>query len=101
MVCFSKQAKLSCSVTIMCSKQLKYETEFLKGCAGKVQHKNRLSAEYFLENKHSVTNSEIYTCDVCGFFHIGTIDNKNKTEIKNKNKPDNDQHKRKHKRFKY
>lgn len=101
MVCISKQSKFNYIVIVMKSKKVKYETEFLKGCAGKVQHKNKLSAEYFLENKHSVSNSEIYTCDVCGFFHIGTIDNKSKIEIKNKNKPDNDQHKKKHKRFKY
>ena len=85
----------------MQSKKLTDNNKFTKGCAGKVQHKNRLSAEYFLHSNHSSTNSDIYECDICGFLHIGTSENKNKIRIKTKRQPDNEHHKRKHKRFKY
>ncbi len=60
------------------------ETVFLKGCAGKVQHKTQLSAEFYLHNINSEKHAEIYNCTQCGFFHIGTIDkNKTKKPIRN------------------
>lgn len=72
---------------------------FLKGCAGKVQHKEWLAAQYALENNSS-PNAEIYTCRTCGYYHIGTRATEKKI-IRRYKQPDNEQHKRKHKRFKY
>jgi hypothetical protein len=85
---------------------------FIKGCAGKIQHKTYLSAEFYLDSLHSNSDADIYECSECGFFHIGTQSkNKKRTGSKNKkklliegngNKGNNkEQHKRKHKRFKY
>ena len=49
---------------------------FIKGCAGKVQHKSYLSAEFYLTTLHSGTDAGIYECSECGFFHIGTLGDK-------------------------
>lgn len=62
----------------------KYE-KYINGCAGKVQHKTRLSAEFYLENINSEKAADIYKCDSCGFFHIGTRKakkNKKKGKVK-------------------
>lgn len=74
--------------------------KYLHGCAGKVKHKSRLSAEYFINNRHSKEDAEIYQCEECGSFHIGSSRN-SKSKIKIKKSFDNEQHKNKHKRFKY
>lgn len=76
---------------------------FMKGCAGKTQHKTKLSANYFLQNEHSDGASEVYKCKICGRFHIGKS-KKNTREsktVKPKKRVNEEQHKRKHKRFKY
>lgn len=50
------------------------ERRYLFGCAGKVQHKTLISAEYALKHDSIIeTNSEIYECQFCGFMHIGTL----------------------------
>jgi uncharacterized Zn finger protein len=77
---------------------------FLHGCAGKTRHKSYLAAEYFLDNIHTDTGSEIYKCKNCNTFHIGTkpkFKNKTKTNISRKEKDEHQQHKLKHKKFKY
>lgn len=76
--------------------------DFMKGCAGKMQHKTRLSANYFLHNEHSDATAKVYKCKICSKFHIGG-DNKirEKKTIKPKKRVNEEQHKRKHKRFKY
>ncbi len=60
------------------------ERRYLFGCAGKVQHKTQISAEFALEHDHiSDSNSEIYSCPFCGFLHIGTLwEDKPKIKIK-------------------
>ena len=35
---------------------------FIKGCAGKVQHKSYLSAEFYLTTLHYGTDAGIYEC---------------------------------------
>lgn len=44
-----------------------------KTCLGKVKHKSRLAAEYYLDHIHKrgKYNLEIYNCPFCKFFHIG------------------------------
>lgn len=76
--------------------------EFLNGCAGKLKHKTWFAADYFLKNEHIDPLAQIYKCR-CGFFHIGgRKNNKGEKIIKHKKREVNDQqHKRKHKRFKY
>jgi hypothetical protein len=74
---------------------------FLRGCAGKTQHKTYLSADYFLENLHSNTDSEIYKCKACKFFHIGRSKQAKKGIKRTIKIKGNDEHKHKHKRFKY
>lgn len=77
---------------------------FLHGCAGKTKHKSYIAAKYFLDNVHTDTGSEIYKCKNCKQFHIGTIPkvkNKAKTNSTKKNKGEHQQHKKKHKKFKY
>ena len=76
--------------------------KFLKGCAGKLKHKTWFAADYFLKNEHADPAAQIYKCQ-CGFFHIGSRKNKKgKKIIKHKKRESNEQqHKRKHKRFKY
>lgn len=87
--------------------KLSISNSFIKGCAGKTQHKSRLSAEYYLENLHSKTDAGIYECVECGFFHIGTPNNLNNNSQKkyirklNTGKNNDQEHRRKHKRFKY
>lgn len=44
----------------------------MNGCAGKVQHKTYLSAEFYLENINSEKAADIYKCSSCSFYHIGT-----------------------------
>lgn len=73
---------------------------FMKACAGKVQHHNQLSAQYFLDTLHTKSYADIYKCSYCGFYHIGTSKEKPLVKIKIV-KNDDEQHKRKHKRFKY
>lgn len=73
--------------------------KYLHGCAGKVKHKSRLSAEYFINNRNSKEDAEIYKCE-CGGFHIGSSRD-SKSKVKIKKLFDNEQHKNKHKRFKY
>ncbi len=76
-------------------------SNFLKGCAGKQKHKNWLAADYFLKNEHADPGAEVYKCK-CGFFHIGSRKLKNGNKIvKYKKRENEQQHKRKHKRFKY
>jgi hypothetical protein len=76
-------------------------SDFMKGCAGKIKHKTWLAANYFLENEHSDPAAIIYECK-CGSFHIGSRKlNSGKKIIKHKKKGNEQQHKRKHKRFKY
>lgn len=62
----------------------KEERRYLFGCAGKVQHKNYIAAEYCLTTENlNDSNCEIYQCDFCGFFHIGTLfENKGKIKLK-------------------
>ena len=81
-------------------------TRFLKSCAGKVQHKTYLGAEYSLKNDTNNKNAQIYPCDQCGFFHIGTLVVNKSTKIKldHKKQKGNNEHKRKYKsvrKFKY
>jgi rubrerythrin len=46
---------------------------FKKSCAGKIQHKTLLSAQYSLQNNtRQDSHAEIYICDSCGAWHIGT-----------------------------
>lgn len=78
-----------------------YFERYLKGCAGKVQYKNLISAEFVLHNEHTISSADIYKCRDCGFLHIGTSGNKDKKPNQNRNKIDNEQHKHKHKKFKY
>lgn len=56
----------------------------MNSCAGKVQHKEYLSAEFYLQNINSEIGANIYKCDCCGFFHIGT--KKSKKQNKNRGK---------------
>lgn len=60
------------------------ERRYLFGCAGKVQHKTLISAEFALVHDHiNESNCEIYKCDFCGFHHIGTLwEDKGKHKIK-------------------
>lgn len=58
--------------------------KYLNGCAGKVQHKSYLSAEYYLNNINSEKEAEIYECTECGFFHLGTPKQNKSTKSKNK-----------------
>ena len=75
--------------------------DFMRGCAGKIKHTTWLSASYFLENEHSDPGARIYKCK-CGGFHIGSRKaNDGKKVIINKKKGNDQEHKRKHKRFKY
>lgn len=74
--------------------------KFIKGCAGKVQHKTYLSAEYAKGENRNASLSTIYKCKYCGFFHVGTS-KKEKRKLKIKPKGDGEEHKRKHRRFKY
>jgi hypothetical protein len=62
----------------------KDERRYLFGCAGKVQHKTQISAEFALtHDRISDSNSEIYKCQFCGFLHIGTLwEDKHKIKIK-------------------
>lgn len=81
-------------------------TRFIKSCAGKVQHKSFLGAEYALANNSNNKNAAIYTCKECGFFHIGTpAKNKSKkVKLDHKKQKGNNEHKRKYKsvkKFKY
>lgn len=76
--------------------------DFMKGCAGKMQHKTRLSANYFLEHEHSDGLSAVYKCKICGKFHIGTINTiTGKKTTKPKKRNNEEQHKNKHRKFKY
>jgi hypothetical protein len=76
------------------------DNKFMKGCAGKIKHTNWLAANYFLENEHADPAALIYKCK-CGSFHIGSRLNSGKKIIKHKKRENEQQHKRKHKRFKY
>lgn len=81
-------------------------TRFIKSCAGKVQHKTLLGAEYALKTNANDRNAQIYPCDQCGFFHIGTLANKKSKKIKldHKKQKGNNEHKRKYKsvrKFRY
>lgn len=60
------------------------ERRYLFGCAGKVQHKTLISAEFaLLQDQLIDSNSEIYECQFCGFRHIGTHwEDKAKIKIK-------------------
>lgn len=79
----------------------KKNDQYISGCAGKVQHKTRLSAEYYLENINSEKAADIYECTICGFFHIGTRKAKKSKKGKvNKSKLFNDG-KIKIRKFKY
>lgn len=76
-------------------------TRFLNGCAGKIQHKAYIAAEYALENNQQNKNASIYKCKECSFFHIGTIAKKKskKPRVKNVQKVNNE-HKKKYKTVK-
>lgn len=76
---------------------------FLKRCAGKIQHRTYLSAEYYYNENNSKPEAEIYHCDDCGFYHIGTLkkESKNLPPKKLKHKLDKDEHKPKIRKFKY
>lgn len=80
-------------------------TRFIKGCAGKVKHKEFLGADYALSENRQNKNAEVYKCKECGFFHIGTSANKKSKILKIDNKTKgNNEHKRKYKnvrKFKY
>jgi hypothetical protein len=77
----------------------------MKECAGKVQHKNKLSAEYALENSNTSKKANIYKCRICKFYHIGTLSkNKSKKIRLTKKAIDNNEHKKKYRKvrkFKY
>lgn len=50
------------------------DKRYLLGCAGKIQHKNYIAAEFVLnQDRANDTNSEIYLCPFCEFYHIGTL----------------------------
>lgn len=77
--------------------------QYIKGCAGKKQHQTLLAAEVYLDEKHHNTGAEIYNCQHCGFFHIGSPHGATK-KVNYKQKfygDDKYQHKNKFKRFKY
>lgn len=77
---------------------------FLSGCAGKTKYKSYLAVKYFLDNVHKKGASEIYKCKNCKKFHIGSnskTKNKARTNTSKKDTKEHQQHKSKHKRFKY
>ena len=77
---------------------------FLSGCAGKTKHKSYLAAKYFLDNVHTESGSQIYKCPNCKKFHIGKnskLKNKTRTNTSKKDTDEHQQHKNKHRRFKY
>ena len=81
-------------------------TRFIKSCAGKVAHKTLLGAEYALKHNTTDRNAQIYPCDECGCFHIGTMANKKskKQKLDRKKAKGNNEHKRKYKsvrKFRY
>jgi hypothetical protein len=80
----------------------KITTKFMNGCAGKVQHRTFLGAEYALDHNRQNKNADIYKCKECGFFHIGTQKkNKSKKRIRFKNPEKvNNEHKKKYKSVK-
>lgn len=74
---------------------------FIKSCAGKVQHKTILGAEYALSTNRNNKNATIYKCKECGFFHIGTpAKNKSKKLKLDYKQKGNNEHKRKYKSVK-
>jgi hypothetical protein len=77
---------------------------FIKKCAGKVKHKNMLSAEYVRDNNPQDKNANIYECE-CGYYHIGTLVRDKSTKPKRERKiKGNNEHKRKYKtvrKFRY
>lgn len=79
------------------------DNSFMRQCAGKVKHKNLISAEYALNNSTQYQNATIYKCRYCGEFHIGTrIDKKSKTVTKkSKGKNEYKRELRKVKKFRY
>lgn len=81
------------------------EVKYIKQCAGKIQHRTLLSATYYYNENNSKPDAEIYQCEFCGFFHIGTLKHKSKNpvpkKVKHKNDKDYGQHKNKLRRFKY
>lgn len=78
---------------------------FLKGCAGKVQHKTFLGAEASMMLHTQNRNATIYPCEECGFFHIGTPAKKKSKRVRqDKKQKANNEHKKKYKnvkKFKY
>lgn len=75
--------------------------DFLKSCAGKLKHKTWFVANYFLQNEHCDPLAKIYKCK-CGYYHIGGHrGTTGKKIVKHKNRENDQEHKRKHKRFKY
>lgn len=75
--------------------------KFLNGCAGKTKHKTYLSAEYFLDNRHTATGAKIYKCKQCGHFHIGGGEEISNITKKHIALLKESEHKNKHKKFKY
>jgi len=74
---------------------------FLNGCAGKTKHKTYLSAEYFLDNRHTSTGAVIYKCGQCHNYHIGGGEEINNVAKRHLASEKENEHKNKHRKFKY
>lgn len=80
------------------------DAAFLKQCAGKIKHKSILGAEYALSINRHGKNAQVYKCNICFDYHIGTRAKNKSKNLKIKTSKGKDEYKRarrKVKRFRY